>query len=78
MVSTRRGSISYNKVLENIPSKIDKHFSAYSKIVVFPQQNYLEEDLGEYSSASLSAVIETVQKIGKGIGSIFKKDDPEG
>lgn len=77
MVSTRRGSISYNKVLENIPSKIDKHFAEYTKIVVFPQQNYLEEDLGDYSSTSLSAGIETVQKIGKGIGSIFKKDDTE-
>lgn len=77
MVSTRRGSISYNKVLENIPSKIDKHFAGYNKIVVFPQQNFLEEDLGDLSSASLSAGIETVQKIGKGIGSIFKKDEPE-
>ena len=77
LISTRRGSISYTKVLENIPSKLEKHFVLNNKIVIYPQQNYLNEDLENLRSGPISAGIETVQKIGKGIGNIFKKDDHE-
>lgn len=73
LISTRRGAISYDKILENIPSKLDKYFPDNNKIVIYPQQNYLHEDSGEFSSNPLTAGIETVQKIGKGIGSILKK-----
>lgn len=77
LISTRRGSISYEKNLENIPSKVDKYFKDNNKIVIFPQQNYLCLEDAEFANNTLSAGIETVQKIGKGIGSIFKKDDSE-
>jgi Kef-type K+ transport system membrane component KefB len=77
LISTRRGSISYEKNLENIPSKVDKHFKENTKIVIFPQQNYLCVEHGDFANPTLSAGIETVQKIGKGIGNIFKKDEGE-
>ena len=75
LISTRRGSISYTKILENIPSKLDKHFTQHNKIVIYPQQNYLDKEVEDLSSGPITAGIETVQKIGKGIGNIFKKDD---
>ena len=75
LISTRRGSISYTKILENIPSKLDKHFALNNKIVIYPQQNYMDEELENLRSGPISAGIETVQKIGIGIGNIFKKDD---
>lgn len=77
LISTRRGSISYTKVLENIPAKLDKHFTLNNKIVVYPLQNYLDEELENLRSGPISAGIETVQKIGKGIGNIFKKEENE-
>jgi len=77
LISTRRGSISYTKILENIPAKLDKHFTLNNKIVIYPEQNYLNEELENLRSGPISAGIETVQKIGKGIGNIFKKDELE-
>ncbi len=39
LISARKNSVSYQKYLDHIPSKLEKHFSANNKIVVFPQQN---------------------------------------
>jgi Kef-type K+ transport system membrane component KefB len=37
LVSARKHSVSYLNVLDNIPNKIDKHFTNYNTIVVYPQ-----------------------------------------
>ncbi|HNP17552.1 MAG TPA: cation:proton antiporter [Fulvivirga sp.] len=38
LVSARRGAPSYMGVLENLPSKLEKHFADNSRFVIYPQQ----------------------------------------
>ncbi|WP_017730704.1 cation:proton antiporter [Nafulsella turpanensis] len=37
VVSPRKGSLSYNSVLDMVPIKLNKHLAAYSYIVVYPK-----------------------------------------
>lgn len=79
LVSARKGAASYMGVLENLPSKIEKYFPLNSRFVIYPQQfdNFSDERYADLdiSSEPLSKGIEAVQKIGKEIGSIFKKKE---
>jgi len=77
LISARKGATSYMSILDNLPSKLEKHFSINNKIVVYPQQfsqNFMSERYDDISSESIHKGIETIQKLGKGIGNIFKKD----
>ena len=78
LISSRSGSASHMSLLDNLPSKLEKHFSLNSRLVIFPQQHNkanLNEIYGDLSADPINVGIETVQKIGKGIGHIFKKGD---
>lgn len=81
LISARKGAASYIGVLENLPSKFEKYFPLNSRFVVYPQQfdNFSDERYADLdiSSEPLSKGIEAVQKIGKEIGSIFKKKENE-
>jgi Kef-type K+ transport system membrane component KefB len=39
LISARKNAVSYQKYLDHIPSKLERHFKTNNKIVVFPQQN---------------------------------------
>ena len=39
LISARKDAVSYQKYLDHIPSKLEKHFHQNNKIIVFPQQN---------------------------------------
>lgn len=74
LVSARRGAASYISVLDGLPGKLEKYFSANNRIVVYPQQftdRHIQDYTG-FSSEPLNIGLETVQKIGKGLGNIFK------
>jgi hypothetical protein len=80
LVSARKGAASYMAVIENLPTKLEKHFPSNSKLVIYPQQfnqNYGNERYDDITAEPLNKGIETIQKIGKGIGSIFKKGNNE-
>ncbi|RKD19581.1 sodium:proton antiporter [Pelobium manganitolerans] len=80
LVSARKGATSYMGVLENLPTKLEKHFTANSRFVIYPQQytdNFSSEKYDDFSAEPLNKGIEAVQKIGKGIGSFFKNKDNE-
>lgn len=80
LASARKGAASYMGILENLPSKLEKHFPTNSRLVIYPQQfdqNYGGERYDDITTEPISKGIETIQKIGKGIGNIFKKDDQE-
>jgi len=65
-------------VLENLPMKLEKHFSLNSRLVIYPQQfnqTYATDGYEDITADPLNKGIETIQKIGKGISSIFKKGD---
>ncbi len=75
LVSARRGAASYLSVLDGLPNKLEKYFGANNRIVVYPQQftdHYSLENYTDFSSEPLTIGLETVQKIGKGLGNIFK------
>jgi Kef-type K+ transport system membrane component KefB/nucleotide-binding universal stress UspA family protein len=80
LISARKGATSYLGVLENLPFKLEKHFTTNSRFVIYPQQftdNLSSEQYADISTEQLNKGIEAVQKIGKGIGNIFKKDNKE-
>lgn len=80
LVSARKGATSYLGVLDNLPVKLEKHFATNSMFVIYPQQyaNIISgEQYNDFSAESLNKGIDAVQKIGKGISSIFKKKDNE-
>lgn len=80
LASARKGAASYMGILENLPSKLEKHFPTNSRLVIYPQQfdqNYGGERYDDITIEPISKGIETIQKIGKGIGNIFKKEDQE-
>lgn len=74
-VSARKGSVSYNSILDSIPTKLEKHFQN-SKIVIYPQQysnlklydNYLD-----INAEPISKGIKTLNKLKKGLDDILKK-----
>ena len=54
LISARKNAVSYQKYLDHIPSKLEKHFHTNNKIVIYPQQNdQLFEKSDEVSSISL-------------------------
>jgi len=77
-IGSRKGSFSYNQQLESIPGKLDKYFPRNTKILVYPQQlssSNIIESYRDITPEPLHIGIEAVQKIGKEIGNIFKKEE---
>lgn len=78
LVSARKGATSYMGVLSNLPSKIEKHFEGNSRFLIYPEQ-HPDNVSGDYyhdvSTEQLTKGIDTVRKIGRGIGSVFKRKD---
>ncbi len=78
LLSSRRGAISYFPQVEIIPGKIKKYYPNHNFIICFPKQNNLQ-DITQLGNVDLSTPgvintgIETIQKIGKGIGELLKK-----
>ena len=77
LISARKGATSYNSNLDKIPQKIERHFAENSRIVIYPQQNSAVGKLEQYSDFSPESInkgLETAQKLRKGIGSIFNRN----
>ncbi|MBS1628167.1 MAG: cation:proton antiporter [Bacteroidetes bacterium] len=77
LVSARKGSASYITALENLPFKLEKHFSTNSRLIIYPEQfsqNHIIERFEDINADPLNKGIETIQKISRGIGGMFKKD----
>lgn len=80
LVSARRGAASYMPLFEALPIKMEKYFAANSRIVIYPQQfseSHVMDQYDDITAEPLTKGIETIQKIGKGIGNIFKTDNNE-
>jgi hypothetical protein len=75
--SARRGGVSYTQGVETFSAKLEKAFPDNDSITIYPSQNSLDNIYANYDDfdpAALSKGIETIQKIGKEVGSIFKKN----
>ncbi len=76
LVAARRGSPSHTGLLDNLPSKMEKYFPAHNKMIIYPQHFLLDsfnDRYDDFSADPLHFSIETMQKIGKGLGGLFKK-----
>ncbi|MEI6347180.1 MAG: cation:proton antiporter [Bacteroidota bacterium] len=77
LFSSRRGTISYFSQIENIPSKIKKYYPNQNFVICFPKQT-IQNDIKQMGNVDISTPgvintgIETIQKIGKGIGDLLK------
>ena len=74
-ISARRNSISYYSLLDNIPHRLEKHFTDNNIVVIYPQQfNHFPKEYNELSEMTGFRGIETIGTLGKGISKIFKKE----
>ena len=75
LASARKGGASYMGLLDNLPHKLEKHFSLNSRLLIYSQlfsQNYGGARYEDIRPDSLNKGIDALQKIGKGIGNILK------
>jgi len=76
-VAARRTSVSYENCMENIQEKLEKNFPGNSKIIIYPRTHHIDSKFSEYgdiNSEPLNQGFERVQKIGKDIGNLLKRD----
>jgi Kef-type K+ transport system membrane component KefB len=76
-VAARRSSISYENCMENIQDKLEKSFPKNSKIVIYPRTHHIDSKFSEYGDInpeSLNQGFERVQKIGKDLGNLLKRE----
>ena len=78
--SARKGAVSYLPLLDKMPYKLEKHFPDNNIIITYAKSfdnNALKDNYEDISSVPLVKGIEAIEQLGKGIGSIFKKDKSE-
>jgi Kef-type K+ transport system membrane component KefB len=76
-VAARRTSVSYENCMENIQEKLEKSFPTNSKIVIYPRTHHIDSKFSEYGDInpeSLNQGFERVQKIGKDLGNLLKRE----
>jgi Kef-type K+ transport system membrane component KefB len=76
-VAARRTSVSYENCMENIQEKLEKNFPAHSKIIIYPRTHHIDSKFSEYGDInpeSLNQGFERVQKIGKDLGKLMKRE----
>jgi len=76
-VAARRTSVSYENCMENIQEKLEKNFPANSKIIIYPRTHHIDSKFSEYGDInpeSLNQGFERVQKIGKDLGKLIKRE----
>jgi hypothetical protein len=76
LVGARRGTISYFAELESLLSKLVKAFENNDRLIIYPGQT-LDPTITRYDDISGSPIgvgVDTLTKIGKEVGSIFKKE----
>lgn len=66
LISARKNSISYLSEFDNIPSKLEKHFTANNKIIIYPRQEdfstFIHDDLTTDSPSKGTKAFESLSK----------------
>ena len=73
--AARVGSVSYTSELEGFLLRVEKAYPNNDSIIVYPGQvkDKLFSNYNDVSGEAIGIGVETIQKIGKEVGSIFKK-----
>ncbi|WP_026902640.1 cation:proton antiporter [Pedobacter glucosidilyticus] len=75
-VSARKGSISYHSMLDNLNSTLNKDINDHNILLIYPSVKTSDNKYTEYSDMNAELFIKGVQKVNKikkGIKTIFKK-----
>lgn len=78
LASSRKGAASYRTPLDNLPHKLERYFTKNSRLIIYPQQFnqvYSTDLYDDLPVEPLSAGLETIQRLGKGIGNIFRREE---
>lgn len=88
MVSARKGTLSYQPYLENVPARLSRHFKDNNVILVYPEQQTAENNEpgmqeGDITLMPIQEQLRNINKIGKAVKKIFtggkeKKEQEEG
>jgi hypothetical protein len=74
LISARKNAVSYQKYLDHIPSKLEKHFHENNKIVVYPQQNNnLIEKRDNIATIPLNYEPDHIESVKRRIKRVFNK-----
>lgn len=76
-VAARRTSVSYDNCMEHIQERLEKHFPSNSKIIIYPRVHHIDSKFSEYGDINaepLSHGFERVQKIGRDLGNLLKRE----
>jgi hypothetical protein len=77
--SARVGSVSYEPSVENFSTKVEKACPNNDSIFIYPglEIDPLYANYDDISATPILAGVETIQKIGREVGNIFKKSEGE-
>lgn len=78
--SSRLGSVSYQTGINMFLSKFEKAYSNNDHIFIYPSMEFTENIYSNYEDFSGEAIVkgvETIQKIGKEVGNIFRNKSDE-
>lgn len=74
VVMSRKGKLSYNSNMANIPEYLNSYFTDSSFILVYPMQAGVAEGGGiDYTNPSILGPIENLDEIGETIANIFRR-----
>ena len=74
LASSRRGSVSHQSLLDNLPAKMERYFAENNKIVIYPKPFAFESGMHEgYEDIPTGPINKGIETLGKGIESIFKR-----
>ena len=75
--TARKGAISYTASVDSFLNKLEKAFPDNDRILIYPSQlsDNLFNSYDDISTNPITRGMETIQKIGKEVGNIFKGND---
>ncbi|TDW48904.1 transporter (CPA2 family) [Flavobacterium sp. 270] len=74
---SRKGSVSYQSIFDKLPQKFERSFNDNNLILVYPHDGRKESAMDAYedfTATPLQKGIEAIEQIGRGLGSILKKN----
>lgn len=78
IVSSRKGSISYQPSFENLPMQVTKYFSNNSFMMLYPDQLGEPQDILTFSDPRRPSNSDVYDNVGRWINNLFKKDERNG
>jgi Kef-type K+ transport system membrane component KefB len=79
-IAARRTSVSYDNWMENIQEQLERQFPVHSKIIIYPRTHHIDSKFSEYGDINPEKLVQglgKVQKLGKDIGHLLKRDHPK-